>query len=284
MPPLQPRRPAERRKVSWEAVAGVTAVVGLAATIVFSVLQLTTADSPEAAPPPDERLELVEAEFAGESTAVTVLEEVPPGAQPNVSPYPEASAGADAPSLPALRLLVTLRNPTEETAVLTGVKLVVHEALQAPVCGRPSGGGIAASVNYSFRFPANLPGPWSQTNPQNFAVAPRGVDALSVSMGPELTADVLTVWRFSVHGVSKGGREVHWADGVATEYATTDEDTYTDYVWPKPRNQGGEEEIRACAADAEQRLRRLAEAAGPDAVTHPGFTALLGAYRTLAAR
>ncbi|TDC37393.1 hypothetical protein E1211_10440 [Micromonospora sp. 15K316] len=284
MPPPRPRRPAERRKVSWEAVAGVTAVVGLVATIVFSVLQLTTADSPEAAPPPDERLELVEAEFAGESTAVTVLEEVPPDGRPSVSPYPEVSAAADAASRPALHLLVTLRNPTEETAVLTGVKLVVHEALQAPVCGRPSGGIVRASVNYSFRFPTDLAGSWSRTNPQNFAVAPRDVDALSVTMGPELSANVLTVWRFSVYGVSKGGREALWAHGVATEFATTDEEPYTGYIWPQPRERGEQDRIRTCAADAEQRLRRLAEAAGPDAVTHPGFTALLGAYRTLAAR
>ncbi|MEV6368818.1 hypothetical protein AB0L86_18230 [Micromonospora musae] len=262
----------------------MTAVVGLVATIVFSVLQLTTADSPEAAAPPDERLELVEAEFAAKAAAIRVLEEVPPDAEPSVSPYPEPSAAADAASRPTLHLLITLRNPTEETAVLTGVKLVVHEQLQAPVCGRTSGGGISDSLNYSFRFPADPPGSWSQVNPQNFAVAPRGVDALSVSMGPELTGDVLPVWRFSVYGVSKGGREALWADGVATEFATTDESPYTDYIWPQPRERGEEERIRTCAADAEQRLRRLAEAAGPDAVTHPGFTALLGAYRTLAVR
>jgi hypothetical protein len=285
MPPVRPA--AARRRVSWEAIGGITAVAALVASVVFGILQVATApeDSPPAASalPADERLELVEVEFDTRPAEVTVLEELFPGAVPSVSPNPRASVPPGASTVRRVPLLVTLRNPSGDTAVLTGVKLVVHETGEAQVCGKPTGGGVSASLNYDFRFPTNEDQPWSRVNPQNFAVAPGAVEALSVTMGPMNSGELLTVWRFSVYGVSKGGREAHWADGVAVE-GPPRADGFGEYIWPSPRNPAEVGQVRACAAAAADRLQVMIDApASVTRVVHPDVQPLLAAYRTAAA-
>jgi hypothetical protein len=267
------------RRPNWDAVAAVTAVAGLVlAAAVWLVPPLPWGGGT----PVDERLELVDVEFGGEATNVLVLEDLPPGREATVSPRPGyVPTGADK-AVGSAALVITLRNPTDDTAVLTGVKLVVHEVVAAKPCGRPSGGGVAASVNYDFRFDA---APWSQVNPQNFAVAPRGVDALSITMGPFVDSATIDVWRFSVYGVSTGGNEIHWADGVAANVGPEPVD-HRAYIWDlfDPATDSAEA-VRSCAAEMAEALGRLLGAAGDGVpfVVQPAVRDLVAEYERSAA-
>lgn len=266
----------------WEAVGGITAVASLVVGIVFGVIELTKEPSKggDDTPPADERLELVDVEFAADPVDVTVLELVRVGERPIVSAKPGKSGVDNEPYRP---LVITLRNPADDPAVLTGVRLTVHEVLPVPTCGPQQRSSVSTSLNFDFRFPSPFGGAWSGTNPQNFVVAAHGVDALSVTMGPELVDDdTASVWRFSVFGVSQGGTQWHWADGLATDFGGASAEAYREYVWrDAPKRGYSEQDVAACAA---QRLRQLEELAGQDEdlVVHPGFTGLVGAFREAA--
>jgi hypothetical protein len=240
------------RRPNWDAVVAVT---GLASLVMAVAVWLLPPLPWGGGTPVDERLELVDVEFGAEATNVLVLEDLPPGREATVTPRPGyVPTGSDDTSRRSA-LVITLRNPTDDTAVLTGVKLVVHEAVIAEPCGPPSGGRIAASVNYDFRFGAV---PWSQVHPQNFAVPPRDVDALSVTMGPAVDDPIgIDVWRFSVYGVSAGGKEIHWADGVAANLGPDPVD-HRAFIWDSfdPATDSAEA-VRTCAAEKARALRSL---------------------------
>ncbi|MFF4879453.1 hypothetical protein [Micromonospora sp. NPDC000668] len=273
--------------MSWNAVTGITGVAALVVGIVLGFLQWVAppnVDKPgEDAPPADERLELVDAEFDPIPRPVTVLEDVGPGEPLRISPHPETSPAAGANTEQRLKLVLTQRNPSDDPAVLTGVKLVVHRIFRAPVCGAPTGGGIHPSLNYDFHFPEALSEPWSQVNPQNFTVAPRSVDALSITMGPRISGELGVIWRFSVYAVSKGGKEAHWVDGVATDYPPVDDEDYRRYIWAEPRKAVDTDRVRRCAAEAAEKLQEFVRGGDPPAsVMHPGVDRLIAAYRRMA--
>lgn len=268
-------------KGPWEAIGGITAVAGVVVAVVFGVMELTKPDTESQVLPADERLELVDVEFAAEPVDVAVLEELGPGGQPKESPGPGKKGIDTEPHFP---LVITLRNPADDPAVLTGVKVVVHEVIDAPPCGSAFGGDVQISANYDFWFPIDLDGAWSKVNPQNFAVEPHAVDALSITIGPDLAdAIISSVWRFSVYGVSKGGREAHWGDGIGTTHPRADIAKNIEYVKAGfPRNRT-EAEIRECAGENAGHLSRLVDAAGSGATKDPALDALQEAYRTVAA-
>ncbi|MBQ1019826.1 hypothetical protein KBX71_18435 [Micromonospora sp. D93] len=273
--------------MSWNAVTGITGVAALVVGIVLGFLQWIAppgANQPESkAPPADERLELVDAEFDPTPKPVTVLEDVFPGHPFEVSPYPETSPAPGANTLQRLKLVLTQRNPSDDPAVLTGVKLVVHRTFRTPVCGDPMGGGVNPSLNYDFHFPEALSAEWSQVNPQNFTVAPRSVDALSITMGPRIGGDLGLVWRFSIYAVSKDGKEAHWVDGVATEYPPLDDEVYRSFIWAGPQPASDTDRVRRCAAEAAEELQEFVSDGDPPAtVVHPGVDRLIAAYRRMA--
>jgi hypothetical protein len=258
-------------KNSWQAVGGITAIVTVLVGIVFGIAELRK--DPKA--PVDTSLEVVDVEFAANPAEVTVLSEAVKGEQPAAP----ASTGAGTQPQPAL--VITMRNPADDPAVLTGLKLVVHETLLIPGCGPAQGGGIDTSLNYDFRFPTPLSQPWSHVNPQNFGVDPHGVDALSITMGPQRADEIVVTWRFSVYAVAKGGLQAHWADGIASN--TPGNGDFSGYVRGDPSAPGYDEQaMRQCAARQVAQLDALAGRAGSKAVAEPGFTALRDAHREAA--
>ncbi|GAA1297089.1 hypothetical protein Psi02_13860 [Planotetraspora silvatica] len=283
--PVPKTRPPKRFQLSWEAVGGITAIAGVVAAVVFGVLQMVApADETEptrgtpsvSAVPADERLELVDLSPSREPVDVPVSQYESDGR--TTAP----SAGSTVPggdSRERRALVVTLRNSTEDTALLTGVKLVVHSTFVPSTCEGGGGEGVKATLNYDFRFPEKLQGSWAHTEPQVFAVQPHDADALSITMGPEEEAGLTLMWRFSVYGVSKGGKEAYWGDGVWTDYYELSDADYASYVLgdsPKPVD----DEVRACAAQVLSGLRNFT--AGSSLVVHPGVTAMIDYYRRLA--
>lgn len=289
--PPTAKGPRRRRKQRWPLILNISAVAGVVAGIVFGAAELISnaGDNNSDSVPADERLELVDFEFSTRPARVTVLEYLEPGDTAKKSPYPERSATPGEESELHYPLVVTLRNPSDDPAVLTGVKLVVHEVITAVSCGTGPGGGVAASLNFSCRFPTTLSAPWEQVNPQNFAVEAHSVDALSITAGPEATAGNILLWRFSVFGVSKGGREAHWGDGVGVtfeeslraELETTGDISklsYEAYV-VGDSDLVSRETIRACAA----RTAKTVEQLTAGATAHPGIPPLVAAYRKIEA-
>ncbi|GAA4558715.1 hypothetical protein [Planotetraspora kaengkrachanensis] len=280
------KAPARKRpRLTWEAVGGITAIAGLVAAVVFGVLQVA-APSQQAEPtrgapsapgvPADERLELVDLSPSREPVDVPVSQYESDGR--TTAP----SAGSTVPggdSRERRALVVTLRNSAGDTALLTGVKLVVHSTFEPSTCEGGAGEGVKATLNYDFRFPETLQVPWAHTEPQVFAVRPHDADALSITMGPEKEEGLTLMWRFSVYGVSKGGKEAYWGDGVWTDYYELSDADYARYVRgdsPKPVD----DEVRACAAQVLSGLKNFT--AGSSLVVHPGVTAMIDYYRRLA--
>ncbi|GAA4594737.1 hypothetical protein GCM10023194_62490 [Planotetraspora phitsanulokensis] len=269
----------KRSRLTWEAVGGITAIAGLVAAVVFGVLQ-AVAPSQSAEPttsgvpavPADERLELVALSPSREPVDVPVSAYV----SNNRTAVPTAPGDE---SRESRALVVTLRNSDEDTALLTGVKLVVHSTFVPLACGSPAGEGVKTTLNYDFRFPKDLQGPWTHTEPQVFAVTPHDVDALSITMGPEEEAGMTLMWRFSVYGVSKGGKEAYWGDGVWTDYYEMSDDDYARYVLGDPP-EPVDDKVRSCAADVLKGLESFT--ADPSLVVHPGVTAMIDYYRRLA--
>jgi hypothetical protein len=271
--PLRPRQ--WRPRGSWEAVGAIAGVVSLLAGVVIGVMQLRgpqAVSGPEPTPasratgaatsPPvgsDEALELVEVEFGD---------------------GPPAAGRTQWETRP---LVVTLRNGSDEPAVLTGVKLVVHDTYKVPTCGLPVGGGIAPTYDYEFRFPVDMTTPWVGTGGRNFLVAPRSVDALSVTMGPDESGNQL-LWRFSLSGIFKGGREVHWGDGVGMEGFDVPAAQYEQYAagfGPV----GTPEDMRRCGAETADRILAYTSPspASPQLI-YPLVPRLLAGYEGLAKR
>ncbi|GII29075.1 hypothetical protein Pmi06nite_25170 [Planotetraspora mira] len=274
---LAAKAPARKgRRLSWEAVGGITAIAGVVAAVVFGVLQVVApTESSEPSPgvsavPADERLELVGMQASRDPVAVPVRS-ISDG---DVSTVP---TGGETEERRAL--VVTLRNSDQDPAILTGVKLVVHSTLRPIGCGPGEGDAVLPSLAYDFRFPATLSEPWTHVDPQVFEVAPHEADALSITMGPEKGAGMSLMWRFSVYGVSKGGKEAYWGDGVWTDYYEASEADYARYVRgesPKPID----DEVRSCAAGVLRGLKSFT--ADSSLIVHPGVTAMIDYYQRLA--
>ncbi|WP_020519410.1 hypothetical protein [Catelliglobosispora koreensis] len=248
-----------RRRASWEAIGGITAIAGLVVAAVFGVLELL----PDRQAPVDERLELVDLEFAPDAADVADLR------------------GGDAYPRPVL--LVTLRNPADDTAVLTGVKLVVRDLLRVPGCGLASGGDLGPTLNYDFKFPV-AQGDWEETSPRNFAVAPRSADALSITMGPKQSDDHLVfLWRFSVYGVSAAGREAHWGDGIAINIHASPQG-YEEYVWGERSPSITEVQVRACAGTRAKEIASYLAKHSDATLRHREIASLLTGFQSMAAK
>ena len=278
--------PRRRRQWPWEAVAGAAAVAGVVVAAVLGVAQLLTA-APDDQPPAadaDSRLELVDVEFSQQPVMVTVLDYVDPEGNPVVLPTTEATAGA--PSEERHALVITLRNNADQPAVLTGVKLVVHETMLVVPCSGQIGGGVAPSLNYDFRFPApvNATKPWSALSPLNFTVDPRSVDALSITVGPEISDSgwTLLLWRFSIYGVTKGGTETLWGHGVSMDPMAGTKGQFDEFVRGPSPEENTPEKMSSCARERQGDIEAFTRARG-GAVIHPGTDALLAAYRRLGA-
>jgi hypothetical protein len=274
--PAPKTRPPKRSRLSWEAVGGITAIAGVVAAVVFGVLQaVAPAQSPEPTPgvssvPADERLELVDLKASRDPV------DVPVGYVSDGESKTPATGGE---TEKRRALVVTLRNSDQDPAILTGVKLVVHSTLSPLGCGPGAGGGVVSSLNYDFRFPEKLQEPWTHVDPQVFEVAPHEADALSITMGPEGGTGLSLIWRFSVYGVSKGGKEAYWGDGVWTDYYEASEADYARYVRgesPKPVDA----EVRSCAAEVLRGLKSFT--ADSSLIVHPGVTAMIDYYQRLA--
>jgi hypothetical protein len=278
----------------WEAIVGTATVAGVVAGIVFGVTELLARWDDEDGVPVDERLELIDFEFSADPVGVTVLEYVGPGEVAVVSPYPELAGDTGAESELHNALVLTFRNPSDDPAVLTGLKLVLHEVLYIAGCGSGPGGGVWASLNFNFRFPNNPAGPWEKVNPQNFSVAPHGVDALSVTIGPENREEKIMLWHFSVYGVSTGGGEVHWGDGFGLHLGALHGDLevlgdasaidYHDYVIGD-QDPHSPDILRNCAADRAATLETFTTVnTDVPVATHPGLPGLIATFREIGER
>lgn len=308
---IGPHRPGIRlpgqRPVSWEAVVGIATVAGVIVGAVFGVASLmqapeNQAHTPENQPhasesvqtaegePADRGLELVDVEFSQQLEDVTVQEELSAGEL-----HPVKTPGRKEQHR---TLVVTLRNTGDDTAVLTAVKVVVLHAMRTPYCGSGYGGGISVSLDYDFRFSTDSLSrgstwePWSQTNSQNFAVAPHAVDALSITVGPDLhepnhrVGDPLPLlWRFSVYGIFKGGKEAYWGDAIGISSELTPAG-YRDAVLSPPGVGAeislSEAELRGCANQALKDLELLTRSDQDiSVISHPSIADLMGVYHEL---
>ncbi|MEH1163946.1 hypothetical protein V6V47_01010 [Micromonospora sp. CPCC 205539] len=206
---------------------------------------------------PDDALELVEVE----------VDEGPPAA--GRSP------------LEARPLVLTFRNGSDEPAVLTGVKVVVHDTYKLVTCGLPEGGGEESTYNYDFIFPDDTSSAWTGTGSRNFSVAPHSVEALSVTIGPDRSGNLL-LWRFSLYGSFKGGREVHWGDGVGIEGFDVSVAQYERYA-AGSGPMGAPEDMRRCGAETADQIRAFAQPnpASPQLV-YPLVQRLIAGYEALA--
>jgi hypothetical protein len=290
-PQADPPQARRRRRPGWQTILNISAVAGVVSGIVFGAAELiSNLNSGEV--PVDERLELVDVEFSARPAKVTVLEYVEPGNAPSVSPFREQPGKPAKESELQYPLTVTLRNPGGDPAVLTGVKLVIHQIMVVASCGTGPGGGVSASLNFDFRFPVALAAQWEKVNPQNFTVAAHAVDALSITAGPETIPGTVLLWKFSVFGVSKGGNQAHLGDGVGmtladalqAELETTGDVSrlpYEAYVVGDSTTVS-RETIRACAGRTAKSVEEFTATGGngPSAV-HPGVPALIAAYRKI---
>jgi hypothetical protein len=256
-------------------------VAGVVAGIVFSILQLTVADSEpdETELPPDDRLELIDLEYANRPINVPVRGQYDAG-EDSMRPV---TPGETSPQRP---LVLTFRNPSGSAAVLTGIKLVIHETHHVRACGKGNGGGgVDPTLNYDFGFPADLKDPWEKVNGQNFSIPAHGVDALSVTVGPDISIkNDVTLWRFSIYGVSSGGRESHWGDVVAMEEMTFEDQKA--YVWGSLRADGLTKdlagEVRNCSAHTADQVEAFRHGGSMPSVEHPSVAGLVAAHRAVA--
>lgn len=236
-----------------------------------------TSPPPSSGSPPDDLLELVEMEYGQEAAQVAVTGMMDLGAASAGPPPP------DAQPIKARPLVLTLRNTGDNPLVLTGLKLVVHEVFQVPTCATAVGGGVSPTLNYDFRFPVPPAGEWSATEPQNFAVKPRSVDALSVTIGPAESGDPVYVWRYSVYAVVKQGREILWGGGVGTDGFEVSADDYRAYTRYGTPTNASPAEIRACAREVVEKVRGYSgQSVQPTFAVQPEIENLIEAYEELA--
>jgi hypothetical protein len=281
MPPVAPRRlraPKPPATPGGTKIAAAGAVVAIAATVIGMVVGLLTYLRPPVAPnpaqqSPDDRLELVSMVPAAKPYDAPVLGDVDGGGQ---AP-PRQSTGE---TRKRRSLQITLRNQTDNPAVLTAIRVVVKSSYTAELCGYGSGGGIDSSLDYQFRFDSEGRLPWSHTEPQQFQVAPHAVDALTVTIGPLRDAFPHYLWKFSVSGLLKDGREVPWGEAIWSDYYELKEDVYRDLILG--RSPPPEAARSACAKRAEAGLRKYI--AGDGIVLHPGIRDLLACYQELAGK
>lgn len=282
-PPASPKKLQGRNRrlrVPWQEIGVVATVAGVVVALSLGVLEFLNRPTDNSSLPPDERLELVDLEFA-DPQPVAILEYVGAGERPTVSASAQPSSTQTTESELHRPVVLTLRNPSDDTAVLTGVKLVVHQTYDGGYCGI-GGGAVSVSMNYEFRFPSTVVEvPWAGINPKNFAVQPHEVDALSITMGPDLQVDTL-LWRFSLYGVSSGGREAHWGDGIAINREGSIED-YKDAVLGDYDRNADVAEAQECARRHLERLEDALSSFSNSKIVHPGIAIHLDALRQIAA-
>ncbi|SNS75664.1 hypothetical protein SAMN05421812_101670 [Asanoa hainanensis] len=217
-------------------------------------------------------------EYGQEAAEVAVTGMLEPGAPTTEPPAPDTTPARVRP------LVLTLRNTGDNPLVLTGLKVVVHEVFTVPSCASVAGGEVAPTLNYDFRFPVPSTGEWSATGPQNFAVEPRSVDALSVTIGPAASGAAVYAWRYSVYAVVKDGQEILWGGGVGTdgfEVSASDYEAYTRYGVPSGSSPA---EIRACADNVVKTVRGyIDQPTGPAHAVQPELDNMIEAYEGLAA-
>ncbi|GIF62357.1 hypothetical protein Ais01nite_03920 [Asanoa ishikariensis] len=229
--------------------------------------------------PADDLLELVEMEYGQEAAEVEVTGMLEPGAPTADPPEPDTKPVKVRP------LVLTLRNTGDNPLVLTGLKVVVHEVLMVPACATEGGGGVAPTLNYEFRFPVPPTSEWSATGPQNFAVEPRSVDALSVTIGPAASGDAVYVWRYSVHAVVKDGREILWGGGVGTDGFEVSVDDYLAYTVYGQDSGASPAAIRACADEVVETVQGyIDQSTAPAFAVQSEVEHLIEAYQRLASK
>lgn len=112
---------------------------------------------------------------------------------------------------------------------------------------------------------------------------PHGVDALSITMGPETDGGLVAARRFSVYAVSKAGLEAHWGDGVASNVPPAPAAAYEEYVIGDPTRPGYDPEaVRRCTAQQADLVAGLISRSGKKAIVGPAVAGLRSAYQTAA--
>lgn len=276
------------RLVTLLTLAGALVTLGS-----WLILNAVRPDEPapveEALPQADEALEVVDVDFGMEPVAVPIDEASLPGnatAQSTISGGQQPERLDDAP---AREVIVTLRNNTDDTAVLTAIRVDVHRSEFVSDCLFAGGGAIIPSFTYEFTFPVGSE-PWTRTDDQNFAVDPRSADALSVVVGPS-ARNILDgiAYTYTITAVSAAGREARWVDVLGTNWLMTLEEAAQLSDFAVTAVDSGNPEIRsrrdavACAQRSLRELEDLQSSLSDDGRTlvDPGFLAHLSYYEQL---
>ncbi len=268
----------EDQRSPWEnAFRRITLLMGglltggaVLAMIVSALRTVTPAASA------DEALELIEVEYADVPIEVEADPEAP-------EEYFELDETDSRPEM-VLPIEVTLRNNTDNSAVLTAVRVEVEYSVMLSPCEEGVGGTFSTPLLHDFRF-EDLP--WADSSDREFEVEPRDADQFSITIGPDGVQGLfIELWRFSVFGESKDQRLAHWADGVGAEISLgLNRESLLELAQHEVDKGVPIEEVRACAEDQLVKIRSIRQngkTGGDFYIEHPGLDGLVEAYEGMA--